>query len=128
MGDKKIQAHKDSAVDYLRLVVAGKIDDAYTKYIDMQGKHHNVYFPAGFPALKQAMIENHTQFPNKQLMVKNVLGDGNLVAVHSNIVLTPGEPGMAAVHIFRFKEDRIVEMWDTGQAIPADSPNQAGAF
>ncbi len=92
------------------------------------GKHHNPFFPAGFPALKKAMIENHVQFPNKQLTVKNVLGDGDLVAVHSHIVLRPGESGIAAVHLFRFQGDRIVEMWDCGQPVPADSPNEDGMF
>jgi predicted SnoaL-like aldol condensation-catalyzing enzyme len=123
-----IVANKESAVDFLQLVVAGNIDEAYSNYVNMHGKHHNVYFSAEFISLKQGMIENHAQFPNKRMMVKNVLGDGNLVAVHSNIVMKPGEPGVAVVHIFRFEEGRIVEMWDIGQAIPVDSPNRMGAF
>jgi predicted SnoaL-like aldol condensation-catalyzing enzyme len=94
----------------------------------MRGKHHNMYYSAEFISLKQGMVENHAQFPNKRLMVKNVLGDGNLVAIHSNIVLKIGEPGIATVHIFRFEEGKIVEMWDIGQAVPIDSPNRVGAF
>jgi predicted SnoaL-like aldol condensation-catalyzing enzyme len=61
-------------------------------------------------------------------MVKNVLGDGDLVAIHSHLIFTAGEPGMATVHIFRFEEGKIVEMWDIGQAIPVESPNRMGAF
>ena len=123
-----IQSHKESALDFLNLVVAGYIDDAYDKYVNMYGKHHNVYYSAEFNSLKQGMIENHVKFPNKRLMVKNVLGDGNLVAVHSNIVMKTGEPGVAVVHIFRFEVGQIIEMWDIGQAIPIDSPNRMGAF
>ncbi len=63
------RAHKQAAVDFLQLVMAGHIDEAYGKVVDMQGKHHNPFFAAGFPELKKAMIENHTQFPNKQLTV-----------------------------------------------------------
>ncbi len=74
------------------------------------------------------MIENHAQFPSKHLSVKNVLGDGDLVAVHSHIVLRPGETGIVAVHLFRFQGDKIVEMWECGQIVPADSPNKDGAF
>ena len=74
------------------------------------------------------MVESHAQFPNKRLMVKNVLAEGDLVVIHSNIIMKPGEPGMAVVHIFQFEGDKIVEMWDVGQAIPADSPNRLGAF
>jgi predicted SnoaL-like aldol condensation-catalyzing enzyme len=123
-----IQTHKESAVDFLQLVVAGSIDEAYDNYVNMHGKHHNMYFSAEFVSLKQGMIENHARYPNKRIMVKNVLGDGDLVAVHSNIVMKTGEPGMAVVHIFRFEEGRIVEMWEVSQAIPADSPNRIGAF
>jgi predicted SnoaL-like aldol condensation-catalyzing enzyme len=132
---------KQAAVQFFQLVVAGRIDEAYQKHVDMQGKHHNPFFPAGFPALQKAMIENHGQFPNKRLIVKlvparrsaafrhaGVLGDGDLVAVHSHLVLRAGEEGMTVVHLFRFQGDRIVEMWDCGQPLPTDSPNKDGAF
>lgn len=122
------QARKQAAVQFLQLVVEGRIDEAYQMHIDMNGKHHIPFFPAGFPALKMGMIENQFQLPTKQLTVKNVLGDGDLVAVHSHIVLRPGESGIAAVHLFRFQGDRIVEMWDCGQPVPADSPNEDGMF
>jgi len=123
-----IQARKLAAVQFLQLVVAGSIDAAYEKHVDMRGKHHNPFFPAGFPALEKAMIENHVQFPSKHITVKNVLGDGDLVAVHSHIVLRPDEAGVTAVHLFRFCNGKIVEMWDCGQPVPADSPNMDGAF
>jgi predicted SnoaL-like aldol condensation-catalyzing enzyme len=128
MMDSNTQARKRIAVQFLQLVVAGSIDEAYEKHVDLGGKHHNPFFPSGFPALKKAMIENHVKFPNKQLTVKNVLGDGDRVAVYSHIVLLAGEPGMAAVHLFRFHGDKIVEMWDCGQPVPADSPNEDGMF
>jgi predicted SnoaL-like aldol condensation-catalyzing enzyme len=119
---------KQAAREFLQLVVAGRIDEAYQKHVDLEGKHHDFFFPAGFPALKKAMLENHVQFPNKQFIVKNVLGDGDLVVVHSRVALRPGEPGIAVVHVFRFQGNRIVEMWDIGQPVPADSPNKDGAF
>ncbi len=128
MAENDIRARKQAAVQFLKIIVAGQIDEAYRRYVDLRGKHHNPFFPAGFPALKKAMIENHAQFPNKQLTVKNVLGDGELVAVHSHIVLRPGETGISAVHLFRFDGNKIVEMWDCGQPVPADSPNKDGAF
>jgi predicted SnoaL-like aldol condensation-catalyzing enzyme len=128
MIDNNTRALKQAAVQFLQLVVVGRIDEAYEKHVDPQGKHHNPYFPQGFPALKKAMIENHVQFPNKQLIVKNVLGDGDMVAVHSHIVLRPGETGIAVVHLFRFRFGRITELWDCGQPVPSDSPNKDGAF
>jgi predicted SnoaL-like aldol condensation-catalyzing enzyme len=128
MTNKNIVNHKQVAQDFLRMVVAGDIAQAYRRYVDMQGKHHNFFFPAGFPALQKTMIENHTLFPNKQIEVKNVLADGDLVAVHSRLILKEGGEEMAVVHLFRFKGDRIVEMWDIGNSIPKDSHNTDGAF
>jgi predicted SnoaL-like aldol condensation-catalyzing enzyme len=123
-----IQTQKERAVDFLNLVVAGNIDEAYDSYVNMRGRHHNVYYAADFASLKNGMLENHAQFPNKRLMVKNVLGDGNLVAVHSNIIMKSGEPGVAVVHLFRFEDGKIVEMWDVGQSVPVSTPNLIGAF
>ncbi len=39
-----------------------------------------------------------------------------------------GDPWFALVHIFRFKEDRVAELWDIAQPVPADSPNEHGMF
>jgi len=128
MLDSQTEARRQAAKQFLQLVVAGQIDEAYQRHVDPSGKHHNPLFAEGFPALKKAMIENHVQLPKKQLLVKNVLSDGDFVAVHSQIVLRPGESSVATVHLFRFSGDKIVEMWDVGQPVPADSPNQDGAF
>ncbi len=122
------QVLKEAAVRFLKLVVAGRIEEAYRDHVDMEGKHHNPFFQAGFPALKKAMIENHVQFPDKSLTVSHALGDGDMVAVHSHLRLRAGDPGMTVVHLFRFQGEKIVELWDCGQQLPADSPNSDGAF
>jgi predicted SnoaL-like aldol condensation-catalyzing enzyme len=119
---------KEAAVHFLKLVVAGQIDEAYEEYVDLQGQHHNPFFPSGFEALRKAMAENHIEFPRKQIRAKHVLRDGNFVAVHSHLVMVPGGKEVATVHLFRFQGDRIVEMWDIGLPLPADSPNRDGAF
>lgn len=123
-----IEKNKLAAVDFLQLVIAGRIDQAYQKYVDMNGRHHNPWFAAGFAPLKKGMLDNQVQSPHKQFSIKHVLADGDLVAVHSHLIPNSGEKGMITLHMFRFAGDRIVEMWDLGQPIPADSPNTDGAF
>lgn len=115
------------AVDFLTMIVFGRIDEAYNTYVDFNGKHHNVYFPQGFQNLQKAMKENHVQFPNKQFDIKQVIADGDKVAVHSNVRLS-ADKNIAVVHILRFKNQKIVEMWDVGQLLPTDLPNADGAF
>jgi predicted SnoaL-like aldol condensation-catalyzing enzyme len=129
MTDKDItDDRKTAAVDFLQRVVAGQIEEAYEKYIDPRGRHHNGFTPAGFPALKKGMIEADQMFPNKRWTVKHVLGDGDLVAVHSHMVLIPGKTELATFHLVRFEGDRIVEFWDVAQPIPEALPNQNGMF
>ena len=123
-----VEVQKQAAVEFLHLIVAGRIDEAYKKHVDMSGKHHNPFFSAGFAALQKAMSENHVQFPSKQITRRNVIGEGDMVAVHSHLALSPGDAGMTTVHIFRFQGGKIVELWDCGQPLPADSPNRDGAF
>jgi predicted SnoaL-like aldol condensation-catalyzing enzyme len=128
MQDNSQQSRKDIVVDFLKLVVAGRIDEGYRKHVAMNGKHHNQYSAAGFPALKQAMIDNHAEYPDERIDIKHVIAEGDIVATHSPVSLNPGNMNIAVVHIFRFEGDRIVEFWDLGQPIQADSPNADGMF
>jgi predicted SnoaL-like aldol condensation-catalyzing enzyme len=120
--------NKDSALDFLKLIRAGKIDEAYEKYIDMSGKHHNVYTPAGFAALKEGMKGAAKQFPDMQFEVKHVAGDDEMVATHSFMKMEKDGNEHAVVHLFRFKNSKIVELWDVAQTVPNDSPNTDGMF
>ena len=55
---KPMGPQQEAAVQFLQMVVAGKIDEAYQKHVDMHGKHRNLFFKSGFPALRDAMKEN----------------------------------------------------------------------
>ena len=120
--------NKDKAIHFLELIIAGNIDEAYDTYINFDGKHHNVYTPAGFNHLKEGMQSSENATPNKQFEIKNVFDGGEVVAVHSHLVLNSDEPGMSVVHMFRFENEKIIEMWDVAQSIPQDSPNNDGPF
>ena len=54
--------------------------------------------------------------------------DENLVAVHSHLKQSPADIGFAVVHILKFKDDKIVELWDLGQPIPKETINENGMF
>lgn len=121
-------SNKEHAVQFLNLVSSGKIDEAYDQFVAPGGKHHSPHFAAGFDALKAAMKDNYQQFPNKQSEIKHVLGDDDLVAVHSHVVLTPGDQGFAILHLLRFEDGKIVELWDFTQMAPEKSLNTDGLF
>jgi predicted SnoaL-like aldol condensation-catalyzing enzyme len=123
-----MSAKKDAAVGFLTMVAAGEIDEAYERHIGPGLVHHNQHFKGDVASLKQAMKDNHVQNPGKSLEVKRALEDGALVAVHSHVRQSAEDAGFAVVHIFRFDGDRVVEMWDVGQAVAAKSPNENGVF
>ncbi len=120
--------YKEAAASFLRMASSGKVKEAYRQYVDASFRHHNPYFPGNAEALSTAMEENAAQFPRKAIEIKRVFADGDLVAVHAHVRLQPGDLGVATIHIFRFEGDRIVELWDVGQAVPESSPNKNGMF
>jgi predicted SnoaL-like aldol condensation-catalyzing enzyme len=119
---------KESAVSFLQMVVAGNVREAYKKYIGSNFHHHTPYFRGDAVSLMVAMEENAVLNPNKILEVKHAIQEGDTVAVHSHVKQNPDDLGGAVVHIFRFQYNQIVEMWDIGQPIPEDCPNENGMF
>ena len=75
-----------------------------------------------------AMQQNAVAHPDKIFEVQRALQDGELVAVHSRIRFLDASQVMAVVHLFRFYEGKIIELWDVGQAVPDQSPNELGMF
>lgn len=74
------------------------------------------------------MDDNARQFPGKRLDVLRTIEEGDLVAVHSKVQHSPDDRGFGLVHIFRFDGDRVVELWDLAQEVPAESANRVGMF
>ena len=124
----RLESRKRAAADFLRLVATGRTDEAFGKFAAPEFVHHNPYFPSDAESLKAGMAANAQQFPQKALQVLRVIGEGDLVAVHSHVRHTPDERGFALAHIFRFEGDRIAELWDLAMEIPAGIKNARGMF
>ena len=123
-----VRSHKEAALEFLTLVASGKVREAYQKHVSEGFRHHNPVFPGTAAALMDAMEQNAVKNPNKVLDIKTTLQEGNRVAVFSHVRQNPKDRGGAVVHLFRFENDRIVEFWDIGQAIPEQSVNENGMF
>jgi predicted SnoaL-like aldol condensation-catalyzing enzyme len=119
---------KEIAQDFLKLAAKGQSRQAFGQYVGQGFRHHNVYFKGDGETLMVAMEEAAKENPDKILEIHRALEDGNLVAVHSHIRQDPNDLGAAVMHIFRFEVDKIVELWDFGQAVPADMINENGMF
>ena len=121
-------SRKDAAQDFLRLVTQGKIHEAFETHVGPEFRHHNAYSRSDAASLRKGMEENHALFPHKILDVRHVVGEGDLVVVHSRMRLAEDKPEMSLVHVFRFSGERIAELWDTAQPVPQDMANELGMF
>ncbi|MED1915555.1 nuclear transport factor 2 family protein [Bacillus thuringiensis] len=119
---------KENAVSFLQLVASGNVREAYQRYTGPNFRHHNPFFRGDAHSLMLAMEENAAKNPHKTLEVKRAIEEGEIVAVHSYVKQNQEDLGGAVVHIFRFHNDQIIELWDVGQPIPDDSPNENGMF
>ena len=117
-----------NAVSFLKLASSGKVNEAYSKYIGVGFCHHNPFFEGSAEALQTGMEENAKQSPNKVFTILRTVSEGDFVVTHSHIQQNPEQRGAVVVHIFRFENGKIVELWDVGQPIPESSANQNGMF
>jgi predicted SnoaL-like aldol condensation-catalyzing enzyme len=121
-------SNKGVATSFLNLASSGRVDEAYSKFVGNGFRHHNAFFEGSMESLRAGMKENAIQNPAKVFEVKRVIAEGDFVVTHSHVQQKPGDLGAAVVHIFRFENGKIVELWDLGQPIPENSPNQSGMF
>ncbi|MGD6965712.1 nuclear transport factor 2 family protein [Rossellomorea vietnamensis] len=120
--------NKERAVSFLKMIVSNQVTQAFNEHVGASFIHHNPYFKGDADSLMTAMEENAAENPDKVIEVKRAVEEGETVVVHSHIKQNSGEPGAAVVHIFRFRDDKIVELWDIGQQVPEESLNENGVF
>ena len=119
---------REIAMSFFDLVESGEFRKWFDKYTTHDFIHHNQYFKGDRESIILAIEEDARNNPEKQIEVKMSLEDGDLVTTYSHVKQSPSDPGFALMHIFRFVDSRIVEMWDINQAILQDSPNKNGMF
>ncbi|MDF3144240.1 MULTISPECIES: nuclear transport factor 2 family protein [unclassified Streptomyces] len=113
-------------------VLKGVFEQGDTEVVDRFVRsdyiQHNPLAPDGAETLKNLGTSIHQQFPDARYDVKRVISEGDLVLVHSHVVLTPGTRGQAVFDIFRFQGGKIAEHWDAGQNVPEGSANGNDMF
>lgn len=122
------QRNSEIATEFLAMAASGSVREAYARHVADSFTHHNAYFPGDRESLLVAMEQSATSEPNKSFTVKQVIDSGDRVAVLSHLRRAQANREYAVVHILRFEDSKIVEMWDIGQEIPKDSPNALGMF
>jgi predicted SnoaL-like aldol condensation-catalyzing enzyme len=74
-----------------------------------------------------AVWQRRSNHPSPSHETLRALGDGDLAAIHGKVDLSP-ESEWSVIHIFRFKDDKIIELWEASQEVLKDSPNENEIF
>jgi predicted SnoaL-like aldol condensation-catalyzing enzyme len=103
-------------------------EEAVAKYIGPNYRQHNPGSADGSESLITTMKWFTQNFPELRMETKRIIAEGDLVVLHSHLILKPGDRGSAVVEIFRLENGRIVEHWDVAQEIPEKSANDNTMF
>ena len=105
-----------------------RVREAFETWVEPGYIQHNPLAATGREAaiaFLEPFFRNH---PDTTYSIKRIIADGNLVAVHSHAVFTPGDRGLAVVDILRVDHCKIAEHWDVVQPVPEKSANTNGMF
>lgn len=116
----------EQAKSFLKLASVGNVREAFSRFIAQDFIHHNQYFKGDRESLLVAMEDAHRDIPNTSFEIMKAYSDGETVITQSHVKKEVID--IAVVHIFRFEKDKIVELWDLGQILDKDSPNENGIF
>jgi len=105
-----------------------RVREAFETWVEPGYIQHNPMAQTGRDAAIAFLEPFFKSHPDIHYSIKRIIAEGNLVAVHSHGVFTPGERGLAIVDILRVEGCKIAEHWDVAQAVPEKSANTNGMF
>lgn len=126
-----MERNRNNAVAFYDLMFNQcKPREAVERYVGATYIQHNPRVADG----KQGFIENFEKvarkFPGKEVHFKRTIAEGDLVVLHCyQLWPTDPNPHWASIDIFRFDgEGKIVEHWDTIQAVPGEAKHSNTMF
>jgi predicted SnoaL-like aldol condensation-catalyzing enzyme len=124
----QLAANKKTAVAFYEASINRKDFAAAVPFLGSYYKQHNPTAKDGAEGLKAFIEFLKAKYPQQHGDIRQVIADGDLVALH--VLSTRGDntPGRAIVDIFRVQNGKIVEHWDVIQDIPAQAANTNGMF
>ena len=126
----QIERNKAVVLDFYELAFnQHKLQEAVDKHVGSQYIQHNPNVGDGAQAFINTFAKILQANPQRRSQVKQVIAEGDLVALHVFSQNNPQDRGTALVDIFRVESNgKIVEHWDVVQAIPAQSANSNSMF
>lgn len=129
-----IEERKKIVKKIFGFIMQGRPKDSLP-YFAPNCKQHNPYIKGGMDKLFDSMTavqQEAPKYPDPYFSLKKVMADGNMAAVHTELLWSkskPGEGGLRQVHLFKFgRGNKVVEYWDVTQQVDSKMPNPQGAF
>jgi predicted SnoaL-like aldol condensation-catalyzing enzyme len=123
------QDTKRLVLDFFDLAfVQRKAAEAAERYVGEVYIQHDPTARDGPELFVEFIGQFQAMAPDKTFDIKRVIADGDLVALHYHLKMTPEDLGRAVVDIFRVEGGRVVEHWDVLQDVPAEAANENTMF
>ena len=117
------QINKRNAIAFYRTAYLGEPAKAVEKYVGAEYIQHNPAVGDGKQAFIDYFEEMARDYPGKGIEFVRAVAEHDLVALHTHQTW-PGGDEYVTMDFFRFdKNGKIVEHWDSIQAIPAETKN-----
>jgi predicted SnoaL-like aldol condensation-catalyzing enzyme len=102
--------------------------EAMKNYVGNKYIQHNPYVKDGPEPFIAYFTEFYKKNPSATTTIKRMIAEGDLVVVHAHSQVNAKDRGYAAIDIFRLENGKIVEHWDSVQAVPEKSENSNTMF
>ena len=120
---QNLNANKQNAIEFYRTAYLGNPSKAVELYVGAEYIQHNPLVADGKQAFIDYFEEMGKDYPDKSIEFVRVISEGDLVALHTHQTW-PGGDQYVTMDFFRFDDGgKIVEHWDSIQAVPAETLN-----
>ncbi len=127
-GSAQEEANRSAVLAFYEKGLNQKDADAALAYVGDRYVQHNPNAADGPDGFKKFIGFLREKFPNSRSEIKRSFVDGDFVILHVHAVREPGTRGNAIIDIFKLENGKIVEHWDTVQAIPENPANNNTMF
>ena len=131
-----LEAKKQLVLDFFRTAFEQRDPEtALRLYVGDYYKQHNPGVPDGKEAFAEYVKTRSAKNPNRTILLKRVIAEGDLVVLHTHNIFAPTDEGyasaphgVASVNIFRLEKGKVVEHWDVREAVPATAVHNNTMF
>lgn len=102
--------------------------EAFAQFGGPTYRQHNPTAPDGKQAIIDLLSHWLPTVPKLHYDIRRIISKNGMVWIHSRVMTSPEDRGMAVVDIFRLEKGKVVEHWDVGTPVPTVTSNDNGMF